>query len=84
LLCCALGVIRQNEITPDLKRNLTNQPVPFTLRDGLSGEIRLDKDFQSIANQLRFVVPESQNAIFKRPERIQVVKDPLVDQHPGG
>jgi hypothetical protein len=54
------------------------------MRDGLSGEIRLDKDFQSIANQLRFVVPESQNAIFKRPERIQVVKDPLVDQHPGG
>ena len=46
----ALGVVGENEITPDLKGNVTDQPVLFTLGDWLSGEIRFDKDFESIAN----------------------------------
>jgi hypothetical protein len=47
----ALCVIGKDEITPDLKRHLTNQPVLFTLGNGLSGEIGLDKDFESIPHR---------------------------------
>jgi hypothetical protein len=77
---CIMG---KNEITPDMNRYLTNEPVVFTLGDGLGGEICLDKDFESVTHSLRVLIPQSRNAIFKCPERIQAVKDFLVNQYPG-
>ncbi len=56
----AFGIVRKNEVTPDLKRDLTHQPKLFALGNGLRRKIRLDKDFQSVADRLRVLVAGGQ------------------------